>query len=126
MRIACVHTVDDYETVEKPLATSRDIPFGLSMIATLLQPNGERTRAIINLPYFPKWRVRLEYVFFYYRVYKGNWPMSKIFARTVRAFISPYPILETIYRYARSHSKLIGSLKTRYAQTKRYGVILHE
>ena len=37
MRIACVYTVDDYETVDKPLSTSSGVPFGISMIATILQ-----------------------------------------------------------------------------------------
>ena len=37
MRIACVYSVDEYETVEKPLSTFAEIPFGISMIATILE-----------------------------------------------------------------------------------------
>lgn len=37
MNIGCVYSVDDYETVEKPLSTLSDIPFGISIIATILK-----------------------------------------------------------------------------------------
>ena len=40
MRVACVYTVDDHETIEKPLSTSSEIPFGISMIATILKERG--------------------------------------------------------------------------------------
>ena len=39
MNIGCVYSVDDYETVEKPLSTLSDIPFGISIIATILKEN---------------------------------------------------------------------------------------
>ena len=41
MRICCVYTLDDFETVEKPLSTLSDIPFGISIIATILKENGD-------------------------------------------------------------------------------------
>ena len=42
-----------------------------------LEPSSERRRAILDLPDFPRWRVRFEYIVFWYRAYKGIWPLPK-------------------------------------------------
>lgn len=76
-----------------------------------LDGRGERRKATLDLPGFPKWRVRFEYVALWYRVYHGTWPLPKIFAHMARAYIAPYPRLESAYKYARSHSKLVAVVK---------------
>jgi radical SAM superfamily enzyme YgiQ (UPF0313 family) len=80
-----------------------------------LDGSGERRKATLDLPGFPRWRVRFEYVALWYRVYSGAWPFPKIFAHMARAYIAPYPKLESAYKYARSHSKLVSVLKRKLA-----------
>ena len=82
--------------------------------ATGLEPGGERRRATLDLPDFPRWRVRFEYVIFWYRAYKGVWPLPKIFFRMARAYITPYPRIESAYRYLRSHIPVLWSFKRIY------------
>lgn len=71
----------------------------------------ERRRATLALPDFPRWRVRFEYVVFWYRIYHGVWSYSRIVAHMARAYIQAYPRLESAYKYARNHSKVIAALK---------------
>src|SRR5262249_9415344 len=58
-----------------------------------LNPGLERTRPALNLPGFSRRRVRLEYVLFWFRVYQGIWPASRILAETVQAIIAGSPRL---------------------------------
>ena len=50
MRIACIYTVDDYETVEQPLANSSEIPFGISIIAAVLKEAGNNVDLFVICP----------------------------------------------------------------------------
>jgi len=88
-----------------------------------LEPEGERRRAILNLPEFPRWRLRFEYVVFSYRCYKGVWPLPKILARMFKSYIAPYPGLESIWRFVHTHSRLFSSIKRQYAPSGRSGVL---
>lgn len=50
MRIACIYSVDDYETAEQPLANSSEIPFGISIIATVLKEAGHDVDLFVVCP----------------------------------------------------------------------------
>ena len=47
MNIACAYSVESYATVEKPLRTQKEIPFGLAMIATVLKKAGHNVRILV-------------------------------------------------------------------------------
>lgn len=79
-----------------------------------LHPHAERSAAVLDLPGFSKNEIRFEYIFFWYRVYKGVWPFSKIVAHMAIAFIRPYPIINTFYRYLLNNIPFIGRLKKRF------------
>jgi radical SAM superfamily enzyme YgiQ (UPF0313 family) len=80
-----------------------------------LEPSRERRRAILDLPNFPRWRVRFEYIFFWYRAYKGIWSLPMIVAYMARAFIAPHARLDAAYRYVRNHSALLARFRKKYA-----------
>lgn len=50
MRIACIYTVDSYFSIEHPLVTATEIPFGISMIITVLQQAGHEVDLLVITP----------------------------------------------------------------------------
>jgi hypothetical protein len=76
-----------------------------------LNPGLERTRPALNLPGFSRRRVRLEYVLFWYRVYHGIWPASRILAETVQAIIAGSPRLWSAYTRLREESRLVKRIQ---------------
>ena len=40
MKIGCIYTVDTYFEVDKPFSTATELPFGISIIITVLHQNG--------------------------------------------------------------------------------------
>ncbi len=59
----------------------------------------ERSRAALDLPEFSRNRIRLEYVLFWYKVYRGYWPMSKIVVETMRGIINGSPRVWSTYGF---------------------------
>jgi len=47
MRIACVYSVESSASVDKPLSSAREIPFGISTIATVLQEAGHDVQLFV-------------------------------------------------------------------------------
>ena len=47
MRIACVYSVESFASVDKPLSSAKEIPFGISTIATVLQEAGHDVRLFV-------------------------------------------------------------------------------
>jgi radical SAM superfamily enzyme YgiQ (UPF0313 family) len=76
-----------------------------------LNPGLERTRPALNLPGFSRRRVRLEYVLFWYRAYRGIWPASRILAETVQAIIAGNPRLWMLYTRLREESPLVKRVR---------------
>ncbi len=76
-----------------------------------LDPRAERTKAVLNIPTFPRWRIRLEYVLFWYKAFRGNWPLFKIFSYMVKAYISPHENLQRAYRFLIKKSRFLYRLK---------------
>lgn len=88
-----------------------------------LEPAGERRKAILDSPDFPRWRVRFEYIVFWYSAFKGHWPLTKILYRMGRAYIAPHPRLESAWRTLNNGSRFFRSLKKKYAPSGASGVI---
>jgi hypothetical protein len=63
------------------------------------EPSNERHRATLELPDFPKWRVQFEFLYFWYRSFKGYWPIDRIFLKMLRAFLLRFTNLSAIARY---------------------------
>lgn len=84
-----------------------------------IRPTAERSRAYLDLPGFPKWRILFEFSVFYYRLYRGEWPMTRILAHAARLTLSCYPALVSVFRYIVDRSAMLKrvrrSLRTRPA-----------
>ena len=79
-----------------------------------LNPALERTRPALDLPAFSRRRVRLEYVLFWFKVYRGVWPARKILAETVQGIIAGSPRLWSTYTRLRDNSRLLRFVRTKY------------
>lgn len=73
-----------------------------------LSPSAERTHAVLDLPGFTRSRIRREYVLFWYKVYRGHWPMSKILFHTLNSILVAHP---TIYSWLYFVSWRSGALR---------------
>jgi anaerobic magnesium-protoporphyrin IX monomethyl ester cyclase len=51
--IVCIYTVESYVTVEKPLESGKSIPFGISMIASILEHAGHKVKFSVITPDTP-------------------------------------------------------------------------
>jgi radical SAM superfamily enzyme YgiQ (UPF0313 family) len=80
-----------------------------------IEPTAERRKAILDLPNFPRWRVRFEYIAFWYRVYHGFWSYPKVTAYMARSYIGGHPKLLSAYRRLLTHNKPLAALRRRYA-----------
>lgn len=58
-----------------------------------LSPTAERTHSVLNLPEFSRRRIRLEYVLFWIKVYRGHWPMTKLAFHTGNSILIAHPLL---------------------------------
>ena len=63
------------------------------------ETSNERHRATLELPDFPKWRVQFEFLYFWYRAFKGHWSLDRIFLKIVRAFLLRFTNLSAMARY---------------------------
>jgi anaerobic magnesium-protoporphyrin IX monomethyl ester cyclase len=50
MNVACIYSVDDYASIEKPLSSALQIPFGISMIATVLKKAEHNVELFVLCP----------------------------------------------------------------------------
>jgi anaerobic magnesium-protoporphyrin IX monomethyl ester cyclase len=50
MKIGCVYTVDTYYEVDKPFSSATEIPFGISIIMTVLQKHGHDVELFVITP----------------------------------------------------------------------------
>ncbi len=66
-----------------------------------LTPTGatkaERGLALLDLDGFSSRRIRFESIVFWWRVYKGHWPLLKILAKMAGSFLRAYPKLYSLY-----------------------------
>ncbi|MDD9877870.1 MAG: radical SAM protein [Magnetovibrio sp.] len=53
MKIGCVYTVETYNSIEQPLSAATEIPFGLSIIATVLKEAGHEVELFVITPDTP-------------------------------------------------------------------------
>lgn len=56
----------------------------------------ERTATVLNLPDFPAWRIKKEFILFYYKVYRGRKPWPDIAWKTIRYTADAFPASKRI------------------------------
>ena len=83
-----------------------------------LSPRAERSTAQLDLPGFSKRRIRFEYIIFPWRVYRGIWPMSKVVANVIAAFLKAHPKMYSFYLNVRNNFSFIMKLTNKYNVTQ--------
>jgi len=73
----------------------------------------ERATPVYISPLYPRWKIRRDYVLFWYNAYKGIWPWYRIIAWTSRSYISAYPLLRKPYKWIISKSSIINKIKSK-------------
>ncbi|MBF0560559.1 MAG: B12-binding domain-containing radical SAM protein [Alphaproteobacteria bacterium] len=76
---------------------------------------GERSRAFLNTKEFPRWRVQLEFILFYYKVYRGHWPAMRLLLKTVRQITTVVPVLNSFYLNVVRSSKIFSVWRRKYS-----------
>jgi len=82
-----------------------------------LSPKSERSTARLNLEGFSSKRIQFEYIIFWWRVYKGHWPLAKILASMFAAFLKGHPKIYSLYLYIRNNSDFVMGLVGRYSSS---------
>lgn len=85
--------------------------------ADSLSPVGERSTAKLSLEGFSSTRIKFEYIVFWWRVYKGHWPLTKVIISMAASFLRGYPKAYSLYLGVRNSSNFIMSLTNRYSST---------
>ena len=84
-----------------------------------LSPKGERSTARLSLEGFSSRRIRFEYIVFWWRVYRGHWPLPKVLANMAASFLRGSPKLYSLYRHIRDQSDFVMGLANRYGTAGR-------
>jgi radical SAM superfamily enzyme YgiQ (UPF0313 family) len=69
---------------------------------TKIKVNAERSRAYLDIPGFPKWRIFFEYLIIHWRLFRGRWPMFRILGYGFRQFLTAFPGLMPMVRLLRN------------------------
>ena len=75
----------------------------------------ERSRAILELDGFSSRRIRLEYIIFWFRVYFGYWPISKIIFQMTSSFIRAYPNIYSKLLFLRNKSAIFSKIVAHFS-----------
>ena len=83
-----------------------------------LSPRSERSIAQLNLPGFSNRRIRFEYIVFFWRAYRGIWPITKVVANVIASFLKAYPKMYSFYLNVRNNFSFIMKLTNKYSGTQ--------
>ena len=62
MRIGCVYSIENYCSVDKPLRSPMEIPFGISIIATVLKVTKHDVDLLVISPVTPLRKILLDFL----------------------------------------------------------------
>jgi radical SAM superfamily enzyme YgiQ (UPF0313 family) len=79
----------------------------------------ERSRAILDLDGFSSNRIRLEYIIFWFRVYYGHWPITKVAFKMATSFLRAYPYVYSKLLYLRNTFSILSNIVNYYSENKR-------
>ncbi len=88
---------------------------GLFQPATLGH-TAERRRPYLDLPDFPRWRLRLESVLVFPRVFHGDWPASKVAVAATWQGLRPYPRLTSTIKAVGGRSQRLRAVMDRHRE----------
>jgi radical SAM superfamily enzyme YgiQ (UPF0313 family) len=88
-----------------------------------LVSHGERTHSVLNLPGFGRRRIRFEYIVFWWRVYRGHWPLGKVMANMFRSFLRAHPKAHTVFVSLRDNNSAVRWLAEKYGNRHYLGKI---
>jgi anaerobic magnesium-protoporphyrin IX monomethyl ester cyclase len=113
---------DYYETVRVCRAAQPyDDLYRVSQELNLIEKNPrygyERSQANLNLPDFPSKALHREYIWFYYKVYKGQRPFMAVMAKVLRNYLMTKPRLNTAFNHL-SNLPWLYHLKKRFRFSK--------
>jgi anaerobic magnesium-protoporphyrin IX monomethyl ester cyclase len=74
----------------------------------------ERRRSYLNLPGFPKWRIRAEYILFKFRVFKGTQSLKQRLFYAMRAAMETNKKLDNLYLFLSRHTRVGQALFKKY------------
>ena len=94
------------------------IDMGLIDKEHLSQRRSERSNALLDLPGFSKRRIRFEYMIFFWRVYRGIWPKSKVAAQVIASYLKAHPKMYSFYLYVRNNYSFIMTLSNKFSGTQ--------
>ena len=80
-----------------------------------LSPKGERSTAQLNLKGFSSRRIQFEYIVFWWRVYRGHWPLLKVLANMAASFLRGHPKIYSFYLHVRNKSGIVMRLANLYS-----------
>ena len=80
-----------------------------------LSPKAERSSSQLSLPGFSNRRIRFEYIVFFWRAYRGIWPISKVVANVIASFLKAYPKMYSLYLNVRNNFSFIMKLTNKYS-----------
>ena len=83
-----------------------------------LVAHGERSHSVLDLPDFGRRRVRYEYIMFWWRVYRGYWPIGKVLANMLRAFLRAHPTAHALFVHLRDSNSVVRWLGEKYGNRK--------
>jgi len=79
-----------------------------------LVARGERSHSVLDLPEFGRRRIRFEYIVFWWRVYRGYWPMGKVVANIFRAFLRAHPSAHALFVHLRDSNPVVKWFGEKY------------
>jgi radical SAM superfamily enzyme YgiQ (UPF0313 family) len=85
-----------------------------------LSPTAERSRPVLSLPEFPPSRVRREFILFWFKVYRGHWPISRIAFQTVNATLLAYPRLYSLLYGIAWRTGVLRLLKKQFGERRMF------
>jgi hypothetical protein len=80
------------------------------------EPSNERHRTKLELENSPKWQVQFEFLYFWYRSFKGHWSADTIIFKMVRAFLLRFTNFSAIAGYLIANNRFCSYVFKTYMQ----------
>jgi len=90
-----------------------------------LSPRSERSSPPLSLPGFSSRRIRLEYILWPWRVYRGIWPAPKVIANVLAAYLKAHPRMYSLYTYISNHFAFVMRISNKYNPTQ-HNIVKHK
>jgi radical SAM superfamily enzyme YgiQ (UPF0313 family) len=82
-------------------------------------PSVERSMPVLDLPGFPRWRIRLEFPLFWWRAFGGRWSASRVIFETILSIVKTSPRLWRVHLFLQERLSVLETLRSRYHRRMR-------